>query len=224
MLNKLLHTLREYKYTILLLCVMLLFYGGSIAFGYSEWYSSFELFLQENIVWAALIMILVKTIGVVWPPLSPGILMFVLIPTVGWFNAFVIDWIGEMVGSVIAYWLAVRYGESFVNRVVGKRAMDTIRSIKITPGKEFEFLFIMRFIGWTLFDFICYAAGLLKVGFKPFMLSAILSYTISGLIVFKFADLFLSGGIVNYLLVSLLVLCAYIVYRHKDRYLQRVSA
>lgn len=113
--------------------------------GVFEW---IETNFNENMALGIVLLVALKAIGIILPPLSTGVLFFLFVPAIGWFNVFVIDYIGEVIGSVIAFWIAKRYGEKAVKRLAGKHAYNKIVSYKVPEEKQFEFLFLMRFVGW----------------------------------------------------------------------------
>lgn len=83
----------------------------------------------------------------------------------GTFTGFVCNYIGISAGSVIAYFLARRYGVSVVNMMFSEKTYRKW-SAKIENRKSYpRFLFIATLLPLFPDDFLCYFSGL--TGMKP---------------------------------------------------------
>ncbi|MDP2651021.1 MAG: VTT domain-containing protein [bacterium] len=182
--------------------------------------------LEPFIVWTRLnntsfvvFLFLYKVSAIVYPPI-PGIATVASIPFLGWWVAYLIDFAGSMVGSAIAYWLARRYGYSFLSKIFDENTITKIRSIQIRPNREKESIFLLRAtLGITIAEAICYGAGLLKVGFKNFLFASALAHLAVGIPIF-----YLANNLFNFKNVQLTVLLTlagvFIIWKLKGRYFE----
>src|SRR3989338_7929554 len=91
-----------------------------------------------------------KVAGIVWPPLPGGLLTLGAVAVVPWWQAYLVDFAGSVVGTSIAYFLARRWGIAFVAKIFDEELVEKIRRVKIRPGREIESIFIFRLFGVTV--------------------------------------------------------------------------
>lgn len=85
----------------------------------------------------------------------------------GWFGGFLCSYIGISAGSLLAFFLARRYGASFVKRHVPAAGYD--KYIQWTDRKGFLwFLAVSIFLPIAPDDLLCFLAGLTKISAKKF--------------------------------------------------------
>lgn len=195
------------------LLLLLLLFGGTIAlyfwFASTPYYIDFLFWIESNLLLFYLMLFLIKFSGIVWPPIPGGILTLAAIPIIGWERAFIIDFLGEMIGSVVAYYLARYWGENLVKKIVDRKNYEKITSFHVKEKREFELILLLRIFGGTLIEIVCYAAGLMKVRFKPFFLASTIGYSIVGSLTFYFA-----GSIIEKenLFINILFLAVAIIF------------
>ena len=80
-------------------------------------------------------------------------------------GAFII-WVGAMLGAVLSYWLAYRFGEIGLRKVLSEKRLKTLDHWSSTP-KPIAML-VARFIPMIAFNLINYAAGLARIPFVMF--------------------------------------------------------
>ncbi len=210
---------RQQKNLILLLTLFL----GTVAlylwFADSQYYQEFIIWIESNMLLFFSILFLIKFLGLVWPPIPGGVLTLGAIPIIGWQKAFLIDFLGELAGSVVAYYLALYWGETLVKKVVDKKNYEKIKNFKVKKNREFELVFLLRVFGGTLIEIVCYAAGLMKVKFKPFFLASFIGYALVGSFTFYFAGAAIQR---ENLLVNtfLLIVAAVIFISFRKRYFE----
>lgn len=168
------------------------------------------------------IVILIKVIGIVWPPLPGGFASIAVIPLVGFFWACMADLIGTIIGCSIAYLLGRRYGRDFLAKVLGEKFADQASKLKVKEGREYEALLILRVLGaGVLVEAISYGAGLIKMDYRKFILGTIGSHL---LVVFPsfylYSKLYESQNI--YLVALSLVITLPILWKVKGRYFEEV--
>lgn len=76
--------------------------------------------------------------------------------------------LGSVGGAVANYWIARKFGRPVIKKVIGKKGVDLVDKISLEAG--IRTLIILRLFSNTLFDYISYAAGLIKMNFFPYFL------------------------------------------------------
>lgn len=169
----------------------------------TPYFDVFEQWAQQNYWNLVIFLVVLKIIGIIWPPL-PGVVPLIgAIPVIGWFPAFLIDTIGYMIGSVIAYYLANHYGTDVIRKLFGQAGVAEVEKFKIRPERELEAIVLMKIFGGGIGEFISYAAGLTKVKLKNFILGSIIASVVVGIPLFYYFNFALSQ---NNLLFSLVPL------------------
>ena len=156
------------QYSILLLLVLLLIWlVKSFLDGNFNSIESFQDYIQGFGIFGPLILIFVQLSQVVLPILpavvgyAAGSLLF------GWLGGFLCNYIGISIGSLLAFYLARRYGASFVRRHVSPAAYD--KYYHWTQKKGFLwFLILTIFLPVAPDDLICFLAGLTAISAKKF--------------------------------------------------------
>lgn len=87
----------------------------------------------------------------------------------GSFTGFLCNYIGISVGSIIAYFLARKYGIDLVLSMFSQKQYDKW-SKRVGKGKSYErFLFIATLLPLFPDDFLCYFSGLMNMNSKKFI-------------------------------------------------------
>lgn len=128
--------------------------------------------LQKNMekcgVWAPLALTVFQALQVVIPvvpgfigPIA-GTLMF------GPWVSFVCNYVGISAGSIIAYYLARKFGVDIVLLMFSEKTYDKWRA-KVENSKHYDrFLFIATLLPLFPDDFLCYFSGLIRMDAKKF--------------------------------------------------------
>lgn len=105
-------------------------------------------------------------------PIIPGALTIPLgIVVFGHVPGFVYNFIGIMIGSIMNYFLAKRYGRPLVRSLVSEKQYQKYIG-KLESSEGFKKLFIgSMFFPVTPADFLCYLAGLSNMKYKTFILA-----------------------------------------------------
>jgi uncharacterized membrane protein YdjX (TVP38/TMEM64 family) len=139
-------------------------------------------FAQIHRYWLIIILVLIKVVGLVYPPLLGGIFNLAIIPFLGWQTAYIIDLLGTIIGAGICYVIAFKWGYKLLIKILDE---DTVRKIiesKVKNNRQVEFSFVITIMSRFLMTEISYyAAGILKLDFKKFMFGAISSHLIIGI-------------------------------------------
>ena len=120
-------------------------------------------------------------------PGSPA--SIISIAVYGYTTTIIFVYLGGLLSSAISFYISRRFGRRLVIKFVGQNTMNEIDDFARAEGTEV--LIISRLIGFPLFDYISYAAGLTSIPFKKYyIISAICSVipTIILAIIFKGLD------------------------------------
>ncbi len=131
-------------------------------------------FTKANPLLAPLILILWRIVAIVIPPIPGGIVSLAVLPIFGWFWTFIYSFIGMVIGSTIAFFIARYYREPVVKHFVPLQQMHKWEG-KLSSKTEFFGFLTMRFITSPVFDFMSYIAGLSKISFWKFFLATLIT-------------------------------------------------
>lgn len=127
-------------------------------------------------------LVLIKIAGLVWPPLPGGVFNLAVIPFIGWQLAYLSDLTGTVIGALIDYSLAKKYGYKLLDKIFDENTVEKIKNLKIKTGRQAEFSFMMTLSSRLLLTEVSYyAAGLLKLNFWQFLAGAIGSHLLLGI-------------------------------------------
>lgn len=128
---------------------------------------SFQKYIGGFGIFAPMILIFIQLSQVVLPILpavvgyAAGSVLF------GWFGGFLCNYIGISIGSLLAFYLARRYGASFVQNHVSQETYQ--KYAHWTQKKGFLwFLILTIFLPVAPDDLICFLAGLTAISWKRF--------------------------------------------------------
>ena len=215
--------LKSHKQIILLVLATILTVLFYIWFTNSEYFAGFKNWSQNHFVLYVFILLLLKIVGIVWPPIPGGVLTLASVPIVGWQVAYITDFVGSVIGSTIAFFIAKRWGFVFMEKIFDTDALENIKKIKIKKDKEIESIFLMRVFGGTVIEIICYGAGILGVGYRNYLVATVLSHPPIGIPIFYLASSLLgevlnqNGAIVS---IVFLLFAVFLFYRLKHRYFE----
>lgn len=133
-------------------------------------------------------LVLIKILGLVWPPIPGGIFNLAVIPFLGWQLAYISDLTGTVIGALIDYYLAKKWGYKLLDKIFDENTVNKIKNLKLKTHRQTEFSFMMTLSSRLLLTEVSYyAAGLLKVNFWQFMAGAIGSHLLLGIPGYYFA-------------------------------------
>lgn len=186
----------------------------------SPYAASLNEFASTNFYLFAGILIFIKFIGIVYPPISGGYFTLAAIPIIGWDKALVCDLIGSVLGGSVDYYVGRKYGIKIVKKFFGDAIAEKVGLIKIKKGKEIEGLIVSRILtGATIVEAIHYAAGLFKIDFWKYTTAMVISHLMIGIPTYWiFGGVF--GTTITLYLIPVLALALYILYKMRGRYLE----
>ena len=143
-------------------------------------------FLAKCGIWAPLVFTLIQAVQVVIPIIPGSIGCVAAVIIFGDIMGFVYNFVGIIIGSVIAFLLSKRYGYPLVRAIASKKDWDKYIKFLDDPKKFDRIFIITSAVPFTPADFLCYLAGLSKMSFKKYFLiiclakpATILIYTYS---------------------------------------------
>lgn len=113
-------------------------------------------------------------------PIIPGALTVPMGTMVfGMSYGFILNYTGIIIGSIINFLLARKFGRSFVELIIGEKQYDRY-SNWLEENKRFEKIFTLAmFFPFSPDDIICYIAGLSKMTFKKYTTILVLGKPLS---------------------------------------------
>lgn len=152
-----------------------------------------EAFLRGFGGWAPWLFILIQIVQTVIPVIPGGLTCPAGAAIFGVWYGFLLNFIGIMIGSVIDFWLARRYGRHLVMALIGPKSYN--KYIHYLNTKTFDRIFIFgMFFPVSPADALCLLAGLFKMPFKRFFLFLSLGKPFT-LFIYTYGLLYLSSWI-----------------------------
>lgn len=132
-------------------------------------------FLKNSGIWGPIIFMFLQIVQTV-VPIIPGALTSVAgVAIFGILKGSVYNYIGIVIGSVIDFYLARRYGKELVAKLVSPKTYNKYIGW-LDEGNRFDKLFTYAmFFPISPDDFLCLLAGLSNMTFKKFLIIILLS-------------------------------------------------
>ncbi len=118
---------------------------------------------------APLIFVFIQIVQVIIPLIPGGVSQAVGVLVFGPFWGFIYNYIGIVIGSIIVFLLARKYGMPLIKKMFKKELIDKYIGW-LDKGKKFE-----KFFAFAIFlpvapdDFLCYLAGVTKITVKKYI-------------------------------------------------------
>jgi uncharacterized membrane protein YdjX (TVP38/TMEM64 family) len=181
-------------------------------------FEDFILWAQANFVLYFVLLVFVKVLAIVWPPLPGGILTMGSIPVIGWVAAYLAEALGAIIGASIAYMLGKRYGYSFLRKVLDETTIRRMQNVKIKKNKELEALFFVRLFSGGISEAISYGSGLMGVRYRNFFLATCGSI-LTTLPIFYFLNEIITGRNIA-IYVPIVLVLAIFFWKKRGRYFE----
>lgn len=167
---------------------------------------------RENPWGIPLLIISFKILGIVFPPVNGGFIVYSSVPYYNWFLVFIFDVFGGTIGSSIAFFLARKYREKILlNFLAIKKIIDFEKKI-IKENSFIRFLFL-RFMTAPIFDFISYLGGLTEISFKNYLLATLIASSIGQLFTIYLISFGLNTNILFVSIAFLPILVSFVIYK-----------
>jgi len=148
-----------------------------------------ESFVNSIGLWGYLVIIIYTVFSHVFAPISGSPGVFLAVTLYGLNTGVFLLYIASLVSSTINFWISRRYGRGLVVKFVGEKSMKEIDELVAIQGKQM--LLVSRLFGFSIFEFISYAAGLTKIKFKDYIIITALASSVPSIamaVVFKDID------------------------------------
>lgn len=128
-----------------------------------------KIFLEKGGVFAPIIFVIIQIVQVVIPLIPGGISQGVGVLVFGPLWGFVYNYVGIVIGSIIVFFIARKYGMKLIKKMFKKELIDKYINW-LDKGKKFEKFFALAiFFPITPDDFLCYLAGVTNMNAKTYI-------------------------------------------------------
>ncbi len=137
--------------------------------------------------WGPILLILVLAVAMVVAPIpNPP---FMIAAGIAWGTTLGVTYavIGQLIGSMIIFWLSRRFGRKLIPRLIGQAGADRVDRLATRMGPQLVFWWRMMPVS---FDFAAYAAGLTTMSFRLFILLVFAGSILPTTVVVGFGDSF----------------------------------
>ncbi len=212
---------RRFLLYIIIAGIILYILEEAFQYGFGDVFNKDNLtdYLQDNMEWAWVIILLLWLIQAVLAPLPAPLLIMVTSvlyadSTAGVIFAIVLTWCGAMLGAVVCFGLSRHFGRDWVMK---KGYMDKMKDLDLyLEEKGSVVIFLTRLIPIISFDVVSYAAGLTKVRWKSFIAATGLGMIPTNVIFILFAAEAISQDmtglyIISFVGIIMLALASYLL-------------
>ncbi len=131
-------------------------------------------FTQNHLYIGAILLVLLRVVGMIMPMIPGGIVSFALIPIFGWFPTYIYTALGIFIGTSIAFLLARTYKKPLLARFVSLKKIEETEK-QLSGKKGFLALVAFRLFTVPVVDISSYVAGFTKISYKKFALASFLA-------------------------------------------------
>lgn len=135
---------------------------------------------------APLIFIIAKIVTIIFPPTPGAVIGLAGIPFFGWHRALLYDYIGNMIGSILVFFIARRFRPALTRRFVFVQRINKWADERLPSELGFRNFFLIRLFTEGIFDFLSYAAGLTRITFSKYFFATALGCIPMKFLVFYF--------------------------------------
>lgn len=173
--------------TVFFLGTMILFAIYGIQTGLFTNKEQLQLLISSAGYWGPALFILIQFLQVVFPIVPGGVTCLAGVFMFGPFWGFLYSYLGIIAGSFTNFYLARRYGETFVKKIVAPDVYEKYMD-KLNSGKKFDIFFAAAIIlPCAPDDVLCLLAGLTRMSFFKFAVillvgrpASLIFYSITG--------------------------------------------
>jgi len=122
----------------------------------------------------ALLLILWRIVGIIFPAIPAGVVSFAAVPIFGWFKTYIYTLIGILMGTSISFLLARKFREPLVGRFIPLKKLHKLEG-ELSERKRFLAIVALRLFTVPVMDFSSYAAGLTRISFPKFFLATLIA-------------------------------------------------
>lgn len=164
------------------------------------------------------IVIILKIVGIIWPPLPGGLAAIAIIPITGFWIAYLTDLVGSIIGCTIVYFIGKKYGKPFLVKVLGEDFANQVEKFRVRKDREYEAFFAFRALAGGVFvEAVSYGAGITGMKYRRFFLATVVTHLMVSLpIFFMYSVLYESQSVYVMTLSTLITLP--ILWKLRGRY------
>ncbi len=155
-----------------------------------------------------------RFLGVVVAPIPGSPIMFASIAILPWWQAWLYNFLGSMIGSICAFLIARRFHEPVVAHFAPLREIHRWQET-ISQRKQFWAFVGLRFLGLLVSDFVNYAAGLTKMPFRTYLTATLLVEIPVGFLFYYLGGVALHYGLFIFMIAIALFTAAGVVIKLK---------
>ncbi len=165
-----------------------------------------------------LIFITAKAATIVFPPIPSSLIGIVGIPVFGWRYALFYDYVGNLLGSILAFFFARKcFGTLTARYGLGLRI--TVWADSLASGTlGFRSFLLIRMFTEGIFDYLSYAAGMTRITFPSYFLATALGCLPMKFLFFYFGGIAFSTSLyVTFSFVLIFGVGAALLQNHRAR-------
>lgn len=177
-------------------------------------------YIKGTGIFGPIIFCAILLITFIIAPLTGFPIVVIGIGAFGVVEAIILTYGVSMLGAMINFYIARRFGRGVVARFVGKKGMEKIDQLSEKIGVEM--LVLSRLFQGFLFEWISYAAGFTSVKFTIFFIATLFGSLPYFFIVYFYAsrihdltELFIKVAITNYVLLPIPFLYVFTKKAHR---------
>lgn len=126
-------------------------------------------FVEKGGIWGPIVFIIAKASTIIIAPLSGSAIYPMAGAVFGFWEGFVYIFIGDLIGSAVAFWISRRFGRVVAERFIGKSDSGYLVYI-LDHLNSWRGLIEARICFGALPEAVAYAAGLSKLPFWRFII------------------------------------------------------
>jgi uncharacterized membrane protein YdjX (TVP38/TMEM64 family) len=131
---------------------------------------------------APVLFILITVLSHVIAPLAGTPFVILAISLYGYLDTLFLVYIAGMISATINFYIARKFGRRWVEKLAGKDSMKKIDEFTTVSGKKA--LILARVFGFSVFEFVSYAAGFTNMPFKDYFIITAVFASIPGVVMY----------------------------------------
>jgi uncharacterized membrane protein YdjX (TVP38/TMEM64 family) len=132
-------------------------------------------FIRGYGIWAPIVLVVLQTVQVVAAPIPGQVLAVVAGYLFGAWWGTLYNMVGITIGSTIAFWLARRYGRTYVESIVHEEALEQFDAVSDDYGRPA--IFFVFLVPGLPDDVICFVGGLTDIPLWQLVVLAVVGRT-----------------------------------------------
>lgn len=153
-------------YLIAIIPILLLILGYIFPISFFSNQDALRNYIESFGIFAPIIFILLQIVQVVITPFSHYVVSILGGYMFGTWQGFIYNWIGRVIGTIIVFYLARKYGRFIIQKLVKPK---TIKKYDKIFDKGKAILFLMYFLPFFPDDELSYLAGFSSIKSKVFI-------------------------------------------------------